>query len=165
MDRTCPKCNKSFAKPCLLRAHLKRKTTCAPITKPSDLPEADQQKEHPCKFCGRRFASQISKCRHVRQNCKVANGDGEKEEKGRRMGSTAQMQIMERLENLAALVAQLAAGPVVPPVRAEGITNIEQQNDTSAADVRPCGDAPPDQINALLDLISAASAENSDMND
>lgn len=34
--------------------------------------EGDELKEYPCKHCGRHFASQISKYRHIRQNCRAA---------------------------------------------------------------------------------------------
>ena len=82
-DRTCDKCGKSFQKPFHLRRHLARKTPCAPILDPEDLPEdaredpdLDQKK---CRFCGRVFSSHDNMRRHVRQYCKIAptekNGD------------------------------------------------------------------------------------------
>jgi hypothetical protein len=41
----------------------------------ADLTEADKRKPHECKYCGRRYASQVSVYRHMRQSCKIANSD------------------------------------------------------------------------------------------
>lgn len=79
----CDRCGKDFQYPCRLRAHLARKTPCAPILDPEDLPEEaredpdlDQKK---CRFCGRVFSSYDSMRRHIRTACKIAptekNGD------------------------------------------------------------------------------------------
>ena len=115
MDRTCQKCSKIFTKPCFLKAHLQRKTPCAPIVdNPEDLTEADQAKPHPCKYCGRRFASQVSMGRHVRQTCKIANSEDGME---KLMEHTLQRQLADMRAQLAEMAAllktQLVGGAAV----------------------------------------------------
>ncbi len=73
MDKTCSKCGKRFSKPCLLKGHLNRKTPCASLASHDDLSEADRQKKHPCKYCGRRYTTQVSMYRHIRNSCRIAN--------------------------------------------------------------------------------------------
>ena len=70
MDRTCAKCGKVFPKPCILKAHLERKTPCEPIT-------TSKGGAYDCKFCGRSYSSQVSLARHVRLACKVASANSE----------------------------------------------------------------------------------------
>jgi hypothetical protein len=69
---TCPKCNKAFQFPNLLRRHLARKTPCEPIIEP-DLSKG----EFACEHCGRSFTNAQAASRHTRLRCKVANGDHE----------------------------------------------------------------------------------------
>ena len=82
-DRTCDLCGAQFPQPWKLRRHQARKTPCAPILEPEDLPPGaledpniDQKK---CRFCARVFSSYDSMRRHVRSACKIApnkrNGD------------------------------------------------------------------------------------------
>ena len=76
VDRTCERCGKEFKYPAHLREHLARKTPCAPILEPEDLPEEvrddpDYDKKK-CHFCGRAFANYTSKRRHIRNTCKIA---------------------------------------------------------------------------------------------
>ena len=121
MDRTCHKCNKTFTKPCLLKAHLARKTPCTPITDINELPPSDQAKKHPCKYCGRRFATQISMCRHVRQSCKIANSEDGME---KLVEHTLQRQLTEqnmKIDKLMALMAALA--PTVQSIGTAGQVN------------------------------------------
>jgi len=109
MDRTCQKCNKVFAKPHILKTHLRRKTPCAPIINAlEDLTKAEQIKHHICKYCGRRFATQISMYRHIRQACKIANSEDGME---KLMEHTLQRQLAGmRAENadMRAQIAELA---------------------------------------------------------
>ena len=72
MDRTCVKCGKVFGKPCLLKRHNQRKTSCAPIVSHTDLAVAEQARHHACKFCGHRFASAPGLSRHMKNSCKIA---------------------------------------------------------------------------------------------
>lgn len=82
-DRTCPRCGRTFELPCRLRSHAKRKTPCARILEPEDLPAAVRDdpaaREHQCRFCQRIFASYDSMRRHIRTACTIApnarNGD------------------------------------------------------------------------------------------
>jgi hypothetical protein len=71
-DRTCPRCGKVFRYPCHMRSHLaNRKTPCTTIVDIDQLPADDQKKQFSCKFCYRRFSSEQSMWRHVREFCKV----------------------------------------------------------------------------------------------
>ena len=79
----CPRCERAFRDAYNLGRHLARKTTCAPILEPEDLPgelleDPDLEKKK-CRFCGRVFSSYTSMRRHVRNTCKIApnakNGD------------------------------------------------------------------------------------------
>lgn len=74
-DLTCKNCGKVFPFPSVLTRHLNRKRPCKLIVETEELPQADQAKPFPCKFCGRRFASQPSVCQHIRKNCKIANSE------------------------------------------------------------------------------------------
>jgi hypothetical protein len=78
-DRTCSKCCAEFQFPALLKRHLARKTPCALIIDPAELPEDKKESAHKCKFCGRAFASRVSLLRHIRQTCKVAPREGSTE--------------------------------------------------------------------------------------
>ena len=70
-DRTCAKCGKVFTHPCRLKAHERRKTPCSPIVEQAELPEAEQQKPHMCKFCGHRFSTAQGLSRHRKNHCTV----------------------------------------------------------------------------------------------
>jgi hypothetical protein len=83
METICGDCGRDFHYPSKLAQHQRRKTPCAPILEPEDLPaealedpDLDQKK---CRFCGRVFSSYTSMRRHVRNTCKIApnakNGD------------------------------------------------------------------------------------------
>lgn len=75
-DRQCKLCGKEFKYPKYLREHQQRKTPCAPILEPEDLP--DEVLEDPdlnkkkCRFCGRVFANYTSMRRHIRNACRIA---------------------------------------------------------------------------------------------
>lgn len=83
METICVDCGRDFRYPSKLAQHQRRKTTCAPILEPKDLPpglleDPDLEKKK-CRFCGRVFSSYTSMQRHVRNSCKIApnakNGD------------------------------------------------------------------------------------------
>jgi hypothetical protein len=92
-DRTCHRCNKTFAAPCRLKTHLARKTPCEAI-----LDDVAPAKDHPCKFCGRTFTSRPSALRHMRQSCKIA---GSEEGMEMLMEHTVQRQLAQRDEKMA----------------------------------------------------------------
>lgn len=71
-DRTCPKCDKVFAKPCLLKRHLQRVKPCAPLVSADDLPPSERKKPYECRFCRRRFTQPGNVHAHIRSVCKVA---------------------------------------------------------------------------------------------
>jgi len=71
-DRTCPKCDKAFAKPCLLKRHLQRVKPCSPLLSADDLLQSEMKKPHECRFCRRRFTQHSNMQVHIRSACKVA---------------------------------------------------------------------------------------------
>lgn len=75
-DHVCNRCHKTFQGPAFLRRHQNRKTPCAIIIEPEDLPvavQADPELEKKrCHFCGRVFSSNNTKNRHIRKSCKIA---------------------------------------------------------------------------------------------
>jgi hypothetical protein len=118
-DKTCERCGKTFALPCRLKTHQQRKTPCAPIVDQFTLSGADKQKTHACKYCRRRFATQISMYRHVRQNCKIANSeegmDKLMEHTIQRQLAEVQAQNMEMKAQMAELAALLKGQLTVAP--------------------------------------------------
>jgi DNA-directed RNA polymerase subunit RPC12/RpoP len=105
VDRTCSRCGKAFRFPAHLREHQARKRPCADIVEPEDLSETDRDKPYPCKYCGRRFATQVSMCRHVRQACKIATSDEGME---KLMDHTLQRQMAQMEARMGAQIARLA---------------------------------------------------------
>ena len=73
---TCPTCDKEFADKSNYNRHLFRKTSCAPILDKEDLPEAQKNNPHKCKFCGRAFSSKPHLLTHMRRVCKIAPREG-----------------------------------------------------------------------------------------
>jgi hypothetical protein len=72
---------------------------------PDDMTDADKKKNHSCRYCGRRFATQVSMYRHVRQSCKIANSEAGMELLTER---TLQEQMTAQSEQLRAVQAQMA---------------------------------------------------------
>jgi len=74
--KRCGRCQKEFPRESYLRQHLARKTPCALIVEPEELPpevQADPELEKKrCHFCGRVFSSNNTKNRHIRTVCKIA---------------------------------------------------------------------------------------------
>ena len=181
-DRTCPQCQKTFDLPCRLAAHLKRKTSCAPIVEPP--PTADT-KPHSCKYCNRCFGSPYSLSRHLRKYCKIANSDEGME---KLVEHTLARQLAEQKRETAAVKEQLEAqtakidklaallekqlaitqAPAPAPAQqltVEGshatVTNIgvqNVQNVTNHITIRPWSGG--DQIYVTATMLRAAFAEN-----
>ncbi len=79
-DLCCVRCGKSFQYPSLLKRHQNQKTTCVLILEKENLSETEQKKKYNCKFCGRRYTTYTSMCRHVRESCKIAPNEKNGEE-------------------------------------------------------------------------------------
>jgi hypothetical protein len=97
-DRTCPKCNKQFAKPCFLKRHLQRKTPCDPIV------DLQEKTALTCRFCGRAFTTQAALSRHTKHRCKIANSDEGME---KLMEHTIQRQLAEQKQMTSQLQTQV----------------------------------------------------------
>lgn len=86
---------------------------------------------HPCKYCGRSFASKVSMYRHIRQSCKIANSEEGME---KLMEHTIQRQLAEQSEQIAELTAllkgQLASGPTNASSTAGGAVETRRPPET-----------------------------------
>lgn len=124
-DRTCDRCGKRFPLPCRLKAHLARKTPCAPILEAQDLPperleDPDLDKKQ-CRFCGRVFTTYTSMRRHVRTACRIPpnerNGDAGMELLYKHTVAQQQKQteaLTEQVSKMATMLQQLAPAPTAP---------------------------------------------------
>jgi hypothetical protein len=124
-DRTCELCGKVFRYPKYLREHQKRKTPCAPIVARDDLPEKEQEKPHPCRYCGRRFASETSMYRHVRNTCAIANSDDGMEKLFdhtlQRQNRQLRDEMAQLREQMGEIVSLMKGQTVAPPATALGV--------------------------------------------
>jgi uncharacterized C2H2 Zn-finger protein len=124
---TCPKCSKEFTDKSTYNRHLARKTPCAPILDPEDLPDDKKESPHKCKFCGRVFTRAASVTAHMKKACKIVpregNSDGmEKLYEHTLRKQQAQMEAMQaRMELLeaqvkasASVAAEAATAALVP---------------------------------------------------
>ena len=177
MDRTCPKCEKVFSKPHLLRQHLARKRSCALIVDNDELSEADKQKTFSCRYCGRAFASQNSVSRHIRDSCRIANSD---EGMDMLMNHTLERQLRDlrsQVGELTDLVKKQFTGVAEVPIQstaslaptttittnntAQQMTNIAQQNiqmTFNSVNVIPFTSEQP--VLVPVEMVQAAFTEN-----
>ena len=72
----CAKCGKEFRDTVTLRRHLARKTPCALIVEPEDLPEEKRENPNRCKFCGRVYSTRSHMLAHMKNACKIAPREG-----------------------------------------------------------------------------------------
>jgi ribonuclease D len=117
-ERTCEKCGKVFPYPRDLRKHQERKTPCSLIVDESELSATELQKKYDCDLCGRKFSSQSSASRHIRQRCKATNLEDEGslhiDDPPRRTMTMEAMQAM--LEKQQAMLERLVARAELPGV-------------------------------------------------
>lgn len=106
---------------------MQRKTLCDPII------DADANAEFSCQYCGRAFSSRMSKYRHIRQSCQVANTD---DGFALLADRTIQRQLAEQAAQIAAQAQQIAALAeqvnAAPHVTVNNL-NIANDNGTVAA--------------------------------
>ena len=111
-DRTCDRCNKVFTKPFYLQRHLVRKTPCAPILEPEDLPPETLEDPHinqkKCRFCGRAFSSSDNMRRHVRTNCKIVPNEKNGDEGMERLYEHTIQKQQAQIDTMQALMVQQA---------------------------------------------------------
>ena len=123
MGHQCDKCGKSFAYPCRLRDHLRRKTPCTAVVESHELSLEDQAKDHACRFCGHRFASPQGVSQHLKKFCKIA-GSAEGMEK--LYNHTLKKQLLQQQAQIDALTSQVQALtlPDAPPMVAQQAATI-----------------------------------------
>jgi len=161
-DRTCPRCQKTFAAPCRLKAHLARKTPCDPILSGTNATTAQAYK---CRYCGRRFSSAPSVNRHTRQFCKIAMSD---EGMDKLMEHTLQRQLTGLEDKLARLTAllekQLTPADTPQPLGVARVENVNQVIAGSVTNVQQMINIVPWDGERRIDVdvtqMAAAFAEN-----
>jgi len=173
----CHRCHKEFSRPTHLRKHMARKTPCALIIEPEELPaevqaDPDLEKKR-CHFCGRVFSSYIGKQRHIRTACKIApnqrNGNTgmellyqhvlrqdarQEEQEARHAAEMAELR-NEVNELRAAVAAPVNAadrgGVVIAPAR-DAFVNIDRRNFTiNVFGAETTGHITREQVRGLFD--------------
>jgi hypothetical protein len=110
----CPKCGHHFRDTSKLKAHLGRKTPCAPILEKEDLPAEKRDNPHNCKFCGRTYSRADALTRHLKKSCKIVPREGNEEGMEKlyeHVLRKQQRQIEELKTEMAFLKAAAAATP------------------------------------------------------
>ena len=147
-DRTCLDCNKIFKLPYLLKLHKNRKTSCKLI-----INEKNIENEHICTHCNRTFKSQISKCRHIREYCKIKQITKNKENN-----------IQNQITQLSNTVNQLLKKETAQHIETQNIQNIETQNNNNIT--INCNILPYPEMNIKHDnILNPFLKENSAANE
>ena len=143
-DRTCLDCNKIFKLPYLLKLHKNRKTSCKLI-----INEKNIENEHICTYCNRSFKSQISKCRHIREYCKIKQITKNKE-------NNIQNQITQLSNTVNALLKKETAHIETQ----NNIQNIQNNNITINCNILPYPEMNIKHDNILNPFLKGNSAAN-----
>jgi hypothetical protein len=160
----CEKCGKHFRDTYELGKHRQRKTPCAPILDPEDIP--DEKKDKPkCRFCGRAFSTQTNVRQHMKKTCKIAprNGDTSGMDKLYDHVLKRQEEKMQKMmEEMAALKTEVAtlkaADGIISGASAIVVADRKEPKSTAVADRADVKNTPVINIkNALIDQSTGKS--------
>ena len=133
----CPKCGHHFRDTSKLKAHLGRKTPCAPILEKEDLPVEKRDNPHSCKFCGRTYSRADALTRHLKKSCKIVPREGNEEGMEKLYEHVLRKQ-QRQIEELKTEMASLrAAAAATAPATLTATTDVAEESSAAAAIAAP----------------------------